>query len=62
MLGNWLVDPRADGIHIVPLSDLREHGGADCWCQPELLDGWDIIKHNSMDGREAFERGERRVS
>ena len=46
------------GWHIVPLNDLRDHEtNGSCWCKPTLDDG--VWLHNSMDGREAFETGER---
>lgn len=32
----------------------------ECWCQPREVDG--VLVHNSADGREAFETGERRPS
>ena len=52
--------------HIVPIDDLREHeDSVDCWCQPELLDDDcldSVYLHASMDGREAFESGERKMS
>ena len=52
--------------HIVPIDDLREHEeSVDCWCQPELLDDVyldSVYLHPSMDGREAFESGERKMS
>jgi len=58
----------ADRIaHIEPVGDLREHDtGArgDCWCRPTVEShgaGWVVI-HNAMDGREAFETGERKPS
>jgi len=50
------------GWHVVPLNDLREHEtNGSCWCKP-TLDGEGsepIWIHNSLDGREAFETGER---
>jgi hypothetical protein len=49
--------------HIVPSDDLREHitdAGKTCWCHP--VEDEDMIVHNSLDGREPFETGERRVS
>lgn len=53
-----------DKFHVVPTNDLREHSSdieVPCWCKPfENADG--VIVHNSMDGREAFETGERRPS
>lgn len=53
--------------HIYPIGDLKEHetDGKPCWCRPEEevvgLTGLLII-HNSADGREAYEKGERKVS
>ena len=51
---------KVDGNHVVPVDDLREHSVTDCWCCPTDDDG--IMVHNSLDGREQYERGERRVS
>lgn len=53
----------SDKYHVFPINDLREHqvDGGDCWCHPvEDEDG--VIVHNSMDGREKFETGERKPS
>ena len=51
----------ADGeTSVYPLGDLRDHDPASehCWCRPfRTLEG--ILVHNSADGRESFERGER---
>lgn len=52
-----------DKYHVVPLMDLREHitdSDKPCWCHPREDEG--VIVHNSMDGREAFETGERKPS
>jgi len=53
-------------VHLVPLDDLREHeASVDCWCQPELLDDNyldSVYLHASMDGREAFDSGTRKMS
>ena len=48
--------------HVYPLNDLRDHvtEGDGCWCQPTDEDG--VLIHHSMDGREAFETGERLMS
>lgn len=52
--------------HSYPVNDLREHDtrrGA-CWCRPMIVEsgfGYAVM-HNSMDGREFYERGERRLS
>jgi hypothetical protein len=46
---------------VVPLHDLREHEvNGSCWCKPTLDEG--VWLHHSMDGREAFETGERQPS
>lgn len=52
----------ANPYHVVPINDLREHcsDGEQCWCKPREEDG--VIVHNSMDGREKFETGERKLS
>lgn len=49
------------GIHVVPINDLRDHVlNLRCWCRPQRdLEAPHVIVHYSMDGREAFERGER---
>jgi len=50
-------------LHVVPVNDLREHStdsDVTCWCNPATEDG--VIVHNSMDGREKFETGERKPS
>jgi hypothetical protein len=46
---------------VMPVNDYREHEVSDvCWCRPTLDDG--VLIHHSMDRREEYERGERRVS
>ncbi len=50
--------------HVYPLNDLREHKVDDhtsCWCHP-AIDEDGIVVHNSMDGREAYENGLRKLS
>lgn len=50
-------------LHVVPVNDLREHStdsDKPCWCNLTIEDG--VIVHNSMDGREQFETGERKPS
>jgi hypothetical protein len=51
---------KVDGNHVYPVDDLREHVVTDCWCGPVDDDG--IVVHNSLDGREMYERGERKMS
>lgn len=58
--------PRDDTWHVVPLNDWREHDpNADCWCRPTLLDdeetAGDVYIHHSLDGRELYETGERKL-
>jgi hypothetical protein len=50
-----------DFIHVVPVNDLREHETSlSCWCKPtEDDEAIGVLVHHSMDGREAFETGER---
>lgn len=52
-----------DIYHVVPIDDLREHStdiDKPCWCKPREDDG--VMVHNSMDGREKYETGERKPS
>jgi hypothetical protein len=52
-------DCNCAGWHV--LHDLREHEvNGSCWCKPTLDEG--VWLHHSMDGREAFETGERQPS
>ena len=51
---------RVQENHVYPLSDLREHSLRNCWCRPIDDDG--IMVHNSLDGRELYECGERKRS
>jgi hypothetical protein len=50
-----------DVYHVYPIGDLREHStdGGACWCAPRTEPG--IVIHNSMDGREFYETGERKM-
>ena len=54
---------KIDGWHVynflpevAPINDLKPHeiGKVECWCNP-FMDG-DVLVHNAMDGRKAFER------
>ncbi len=51
---------KVDGNQVYPVDDLREHAVTDCWCGPVDDDG--IVVHNSLDGREMYERGVRKMS
>lgn len=61
---SWIAKPLENGmIHVMPIDDLRDHGIDGCWCSSQALDDRpDIIVHNALDGREKYERGERKVS
>jgi len=48
------------GIQVIPVDDLREHSLNNCWCDPRDDDG--VVVHNSLDGRELYERGDRKPS
>jgi hypothetical protein len=50
--------------HLIPNNDLRDHiSEITCWCHPEPDDEEpSVYIHNSMDGREKFETGERKPS
>jgi hypothetical protein len=54
------MDWKIDGNHVYPVKDLREHSLTDCWCRPTDDDG--IVVHNSLDGREQYEHGDRKPS
>jgi hypothetical protein len=50
-------------FHVYPLGDLREHvKSSECWCKPNNDRDENIFEHNALDGREAFETGERKPS
>lgn len=51
-------------IHCTPVDDMREHErSTECWCKPTQDDEEPRVwVHTSMDGREAFEAGERAPS
>lgn len=54
----WAAMRRRD-LHVIPVDDDREHEvDPACWCRPQETEPW-LWVHNSMDGREAYERGER---
>lgn len=50
-------------VHVYPIGDLKEHvlEGEVCWCQPTVDrdEVPTIVVHNSMDGRERYETGQR---
>lgn len=55
----WVVSEGADGVHVVPVRDLRSHElDATCGCGPRVLGRRNdhghrpVVVHNSRDGRE----------
>lgn len=52
-----------DMVHVYPLNDLREHEMIrECWCRPDVDEDDGVCVHNALDGREAYENGERKVN
>jgi hypothetical protein len=51
---------RVVGTQVIPNNDLREHSLKNCWCRPEDDDG--VTIHHSLDQRELYEYGERKLS
>jgi nicotinamide mononucleotide adenylyltransferase len=51
-------------LHVLPIDDLREHSASRrCWCRPTPDDEEPhVFVHHAMDGREQYERGERKPS
>ena len=50
-------------VHVLPCDDLRIHDvgiNGSCWCGPEHLEDEGTIVHQSLDGREPYQNGERR--
>ena len=54
--------------HVVPVDDIREHSDhkcrGECWCHPKIVEEGAsyIVVHNSADGREAYETGQRKLN
>ena len=58
----WGINHAATDLHVVPCDDLRPHQDTEaCWCCPSE-DEVGVWVHHAMDGREAFESGERMPS
>lgn len=59
----WTVTPIPGlGVHCIPIGDTRDHMDEDCPCRPVKSLETGFWMHNSFDGREAFEEGERKPS
>lgn len=59
----WQIIDFKGARHVMPSDEAQRHFPSDCPCRP-LSDPEDpsVIVHNSYDGREAFETGERKPS
>lgn len=56
----WQVIEHINELHVVPQDDDRKHFFQACACCPQPAEeGSAVIVHNSFDGREAYENGER---
>jgi len=64
MRGWTVVDCGNLGVHLIPIGDTHDHMDEDCACSPNNNDPEmpGVWVHNSFDGREAFEDGERQPS
>ncbi len=59
IIRGWAFHIGDNGVHVLPNDE--QHYETECSCRPEVnSDG--LIIHNSFDGREAFENGERKPS
>lgn len=57
----WSLGRCDNGFHLIPVGDTADHMDEDCPCSP-VRDELGLWNHNSFDGREAFEEGERKAS
>ena len=48
-------------MHVVPYNDQFPHvlSLTECWCKPVLDEDSPVVTHNSADGREYYQNGER---
>lgn len=58
----WGIYPYQGVNHVLPVDESDRHAFHNCPCGADYADDFSCIVHNSFDGREAFERGERKVS
>lgn len=60
---NWsiYVDEENKRISNIPNNDIAEHQLFNCHCEPEIevIKGFELVVHNSFDGREALEEANR---
>jgi hypothetical protein len=57
MTDGWNVVATAEGAHIMPIDDLRQHtANATCWCGPQQdeQDGLVIFIHGAKDHRQEW--------
>ncbi len=57
----WQMAICDNGLHVLPLGDTKDHMDEDCPCGAARGE-FGVWYHNSFDGREAFEEGERKMS
>jgi hypothetical protein len=59
----WVViDTKSAGRHIMPEDEVEIHIPSNCTCGVQFDDEADSYIHDAFDGREKFERGERKPS
>jgi len=57
----WFADSVGGFIHVHPVDDLRPHEvDTPCWRHPTEDEG--VMVHHSLDNREDWEKGRRRLS
>ena len=50
-------------LEVLPVNDIRTHmTGRGCWCRPVYDHEFDLISHNSADGRERYAEGRRKLN
>jgi hypothetical protein len=58
--GWTIIETENYGVHIMPVDEMDMHDFENCRCEPREDEG--VIIHASFDGRELYERGERKPS
>jgi hypothetical protein len=57
-----LIDTNTAGRHIMPEDEVQQHQPVNCTCGVHYNDEAGAYVHDAFDGREKFERGERKPS
>ena len=60
-MSGWTLGRMDNGWHCIPIHDLKDHMDEGCECHPEQNEDG-LWVHNSFDGREKFENGERKTT